>query len=44
LADVLVKAAAKTLQKQIPELILLTFDNRLKTAAEREDLGMKRGK
>jgi predicted nucleic acid-binding protein len=31
-------ASAKTLQKQIPELTLLTFDEELKTAAEEEGL------
>jgi len=31
-------ASAKTLQKQIPELTLLTFDEELRTAAEEEGL------
>jgi len=31
-------ASAKTLQKQIPELTLFTFDEELKTAAEEEGL------
>jgi hypothetical protein len=31
-------ASAKTLQKQISELTLLTFDGELKAAAEREGL------
>lgn len=33
-------ASAKTLQKQIPELTLLTFDEELKTAAEEEGLSV----
>ena len=37
-ADLWHLATAKTLHKQIPELILLTFDKRLKVAAEGEDL------
>jgi len=37
-ADLWHLAVAKTLQVQIPELILFTFDNRLRVAAEREGL------
>lgn len=37
-ADLWHLAAAKTLQKRIPELYLLTFDNRLMVAAMGEDL------
>ncbi len=40
-ADLWHLAAAKTLQDSIPELRLLTFDNRLSRAAEGEGLGMK---
>ncbi len=34
-------AAAKTLQKEIPELKILTFDERLRAAAEGEGLGSR---
>jgi predicted nucleic acid-binding protein len=37
-ADLWHLAMGKTIQKQIPELILLTFDKRLETAAEKEHL------
>ncbi|MFQ6052367.1 MAG: type II toxin-antitoxin system VapC family toxin [Candidatus Hydrothermarchaeota archaeon] len=37
-ADLWHLATVKTLQKQIPELLLLTFDSRLGTAAEGEKL------
>ena len=37
-ADLWHLAAAKTLQTQLPELIIFTFDEKLKTAAEGEDL------
>ena len=37
-ADLWHLAAAKTLQKQLPELILLSFDERLRTAAEGENI------
>lgn len=36
-ADLWHLATAKSLQKEIPELILLTFDTRLKKAAREED-------
>ena len=39
-ADLWHLAAAKALQESIPELRLLTFDNRLNIAAEGEDLGI----
>lgn len=38
-ADLWHLAVAKTLQKEIPELKLLTFDERLRAAAEGEGLG-----
>ena len=38
-ADLWHLAAAKSLHKEFPELILLSFDNRLKKAAEGEALG-----
>jgi predicted nucleic acid-binding protein len=37
-ADLWHLAMGKTIQKQIPELILLTFDKRLETAAKKEHL------
>jgi len=37
-ADLWHLAAAKSLQNEFPELIMLTFDSRLKTAAKGEDL------
>ena len=37
-ADLWHLATAKTLQKQLPELILFTFDNRLRAAAKEEKL------
>ncbi|MBO8128152.1 MAG: type II toxin-antitoxin system VapC family toxin [Peptococcaceae bacterium] len=37
-ADLWHLATAKTLQAEIPELVLLTFDNRLKIAAQGEEL------
>ncbi len=37
-ADLWHLAAAKSLQKQLPELFLLTFDNRLKIAAKGEGM------
>jgi predicted nucleic acid-binding protein len=40
-ADLWHLATAKTLQEQIPELIVLTFDNRLRAAAEGENLVSK---
>ena len=38
-ADLWHLATAKSLQKDLPELLLLSFDNRLKRAAEGETLG-----
>ena len=38
-ADLWHLAAAKSLHKEFPELFLLSFDNRLKRAAEEEALG-----
>jgi predicted nucleic acid-binding protein len=37
-ADLWHLSAAKTLQKQLPEMLLLTFDNRLQKAAQGEGL------
>ena len=37
-ADLWHLSAAKSLQKELPELLLLTFDNRLQKAAQGEDL------
>jgi predicted nucleic acid-binding protein len=37
-ADLWHLASAKTLQKQIPELILFTFDSKLKAAADGENI------
>ena len=39
-ADLWHLAVAKTLEEQIPELILLTLDNRMRTAAEGEELAV----
>lgn len=43
-ADLWHLAAAKRIQKEIPELFLLTFDQRLKHAAEGEGLSQVSGK
>jgi len=37
-ADLWHLSAAKSLQKQLPEMVLLTFDNRLQKAAQGEGL------
>jgi len=42
-ADLWHLAAAKTLQKELPELRVLTFDERLRAAAEGEGLGSRTG-
>ncbi|MCF8108109.1 MAG: type II toxin-antitoxin system VapC family toxin [Desulfohalobiaceae bacterium] len=40
-ADLWHLSAAKSLQKELPELILLTFDGKLKQAAHDEGLGLQ---
>jgi len=40
-ADLWHLATAKTLQEQIPELVMFTFDDRLRVAAEGENLVSK---
>ena len=39
-ADLCHLATAESLQKQLPEILLLTFDNRLKSASQGEGLGL----